>query len=125
MTLRFDHIHLFSPDPAEAAKFYVDVLGASETGRFGEPVVNRVALDLGGLPLFIGLAEADQGPGPVGRHQGLEHFALIVDDLNAAVAELRANGAVFTDPILSPRPGVSFTFIEGPDRVRIEVLQRK
>jgi catechol 2,3-dioxygenase-like lactoylglutathione lyase family enzyme len=123
--LRFDHIHLFSPDPAAAAKFYVDVLGATETGRFGEPVVNRVTLHLAGLDIFIGTAEAEHGPAPVGKHQGLEHFAFIVDDLDAAVAALAAKGAVFCDPILTPRPGVAYTFIEGPDHVRIEVLQRK
>lgn len=51
-------------------------------------------------------------------------IGLKVQDMNAAVAELRRKGAEFVVEPNSPRPGVKLAFMQAPDGVRIEILQR-
>lgn len=121
---RCDHLHLRSRDAVNAASFYVSVLGARETGRDGAPSVSRVTLDLGGLTLFIeqaadGLADAAKPP-----HLGIEHIGLAVDDIEATYASLRHRDVVVVSGITDVRPGLRVIFIEGPDGVSIELLQR-
>ncbi|MCC7282665.1 MAG: VOC family protein, partial [Acetobacteraceae bacterium] len=53
LDLRCDHIHLRSPDPAKTARFYVDVLGARDSGNVQVRGVLRCMVELGGLNLFI------------------------------------------------------------------------
>jgi catechol 2,3-dioxygenase-like lactoylglutathione lyase family enzyme len=40
------------------------------------------------------------------------------------VADLVAKGVEVTVPLQSPRPGVSFCFIRGPEGISIELLER-
>jgi predicted enzyme related to lactoylglutathione lyase len=47
-----------------------------------------------------------------------------VDDVDAAIADLRAKGAKVTMEPNNPRPGIRISFVESPEGVRIEVLQR-
>jgi glyoxylase I family protein len=55
----------------------------------------------------------------------LDHLGLRVDDLDAAVAELKRRGAqVIVEP-KTIRPGVRIAFLQGPDDVRIELLERR
>lgn len=121
---RPDHLHLRSPDPDATARFYVEMFGARPTGRNESGGALRVTLDLGGLPLFIERVPADTAAPPSPPFLGLEHLGLIVDDLDAAVAELRAKGAQFTMEPTSPRPGIRICFVQAPDGARVEVLQR-
>ena len=121
---RIDHVHLRSPDPDRAAAFYTDMLGARQTGRQDTPAGLRVMLDLGGLAVFIERVPADTHRPPEPPFLGLEHIGLAVDDLDAVAAELRDRGVRFTMEPTSPRPGLKICFIEAPDGVRVELLQR-
>jgi lactoylglutathione lyase len=124
MKYRCDHVHLRSQDPIAAARFYVDALGATETGRVGAPDVTRVLLDLGGLAVFIERAAEGIGPSPEPPYLGLEHLGLAVDDIDAAMADLRGRGVKIVMDVKEVRPGLRIAFIDGPDAVRIEVLER-
>ena len=89
----------------------------------GQP---RVDLDLNGLTIFIAEVPDDSATpsAPPEPYVGLDHLGLRVDDLDAATAELKRRGATF---ILEPktiRPGVRIAFVQGPDEVRIELLER-
>jgi catechol 2,3-dioxygenase-like lactoylglutathione lyase family enzyme len=123
-----DHVHLLSPDPEATARFYEEMLGARRVSKrlmgCGRVFVD---LDLAGLTLLVSVprptAPAPAGPG--GGVYGLQHLALRVDDLDATVAGLKARGVQFTEGITSAGPGVRITFLEGPDKVMIELLERK
>ncbi len=124
MQVTCDHLHLRSPDPETAASFYVEMLGASITGRTQNVGALRVILDLGGLTTFLEAVPADTTKAPASPFVGIEHIGLLVADLDAAAAELRGKGATFLVEPRSPAPGVKICFIQGPDGVRIELLQR-
>ena len=49
---------------------------------------------------------------------------MVVQDLHAAIDELRAKGVKVLQEPRTVRPGTHVAFIEGPDHTRIEVLQR-
>ena len=119
-----DHVHLRSPDPGRTARFYIDNLGAKPVRELQVRGVLRVVIDLGGLAVFIEEVPADLVQPPSPPFQGLEHIGLRVADLDSALAALAARGIVPIAPAEQVQPGVRIAFIEGPERVRIELLER-
>ena len=86
----WEHIHLRSPDPGATAQWYEDKLGA-EVIRTPQPDGStRFDLDLTGQKIFIAKADpAATGPSPQTPYMGLEHIGLTVENIDAAVAELK------------------------------------
>lgn len=119
-----DHLHLRSTDPLAAARFYVEVLGARETGGGEINGTLRLVLDLAGLTLFIEAVPPETRRPPEPPYLGLEHLGLRVPDLDATAANLRARGVRFVIEPREARPGTRIAFIEGPDGVRIELIER-
>ena len=93
----FDHIHLFTRNPEATATFYERMFGAEviRTMQQGKP---RIDLKLGGANIFILDVSQDPkaGTGPAHPHQGLDHFGLEVKNIDAACADLKSKGVVFT-----------------------------
>lgn len=119
-----DHIHLRSLDAPVAAAFYVDAMGATEVTRMEVNGALRIILDLGGMRLFIEQVPAGTHRAPEPPYVGIEHIGLAVNDLDASVADLRARGVHFVVEPRQARPGVRIAFLDGPDKVRIELIQR-
>lgn len=121
----WEHIHLRSPDPAATAEWYEDKLGA-EVIRTPQPDGStRIDLELTGQKIFI--AKADPGstaPSPQTPYMGLDHFGLTVENIDAAVAELKGKGVTFTMEPKTIRPGVRIAFLTAPQNVSIELIQR-
>jgi len=123
MKCTFDHVHLIASDVDRAADFYVRMFGAALVNRglvSGQP---QVWVDLAGTLLII------RGRRPTdelveGKNTRIDHFGVRVDDLNKAAAELKAKGARFTVEPMIFNPTTKIAFIEGPDGVRIELLER-
>ncbi len=122
---RCDHLHLRSPDPERTARFYVDVLGAGDAGSAQVRGVLRRMVELGGLKIFIEEVPATTPSPPPAPFMGLEHIGFSVDDIDAVAATLAEHGVPLIGGIQQVRPGICVAFIEGPERVRIEVLERK
>ena len=123
----YDHIHLRTRDPRGTAEWYQRMFGAriiESVQSDGQP---RIDLDINGLTVFIANvpADADMPASPADPHLGLDHFGLRVDNLEEAVAELKRQGATFTTEPRTIRPGVKIAFIQCPDNVRVELLERR
>jgi catechol 2,3-dioxygenase-like lactoylglutathione lyase family enzyme len=54
----------------------------------------------------------------------LDHLGLRVDSVDEATAELKRRGATVTMEPKTIRPGVRIAFVQGPDDIRIELLER-
>jgi catechol 2,3-dioxygenase-like lactoylglutathione lyase family enzyme len=126
MAYRYDHMHLRTRDVKKTAEYYQRVFGAKIVESIQSDGRPRTDLDLDGLTIFLAPVAADAAvpSAPAEPYIGLDHFGLRVDDMETAVAELRRRGATFKMEPRTIRPGVKIAFIEAPDRVRIELLER-
>ena len=121
----WEHIHLRSPDPAATAQWYQDKLGAEIIRTPQSDGSTRYDLDLTGQKIFIAKADpAATGASPQTPYMGLDHFGLTVENIDAAVAELKGKGVAFTVEPKTIRPGVRIAFLRGPQNVHIELLDR-
>ena len=125
MSFVFDHIHLFSPDPEATAAYYERMFGA-EVKRSMQQGQPRIDLKLGGANIFILDVSKDAKAQvlPEHPHKGLDHFGLSVTEIDKVCADLKAKGAKFTREPVTPRPGIRIAFVEGPEGVSIELLER-
>ena len=121
----FDHIHLFTADPEGMATYFESMLGAEviRSSPGGQP---RIDLKLGGANIFIldvsGNPKAAEGAAH--PYRGLDHFGLLVQEIDKVCDALKAKGAKFTRGPETIRPGTRIAFIEGPEGVSIELLER-
>jgi lactoylglutathione lyase len=121
----WEHIHLKSPDPAATAQWYEDKLGADIIRTPLPDGSTRYDLDLTGQKIFIARSDpASTGASPQTPYMGLEHFGLTVENIDAAVAELKGKGVAFTVEPKTIRPGVRIAFLTAPQNVSIELIQR-
>jgi glyoxylase I family protein len=107
------HVSINVHDVDAAAGFYVDVLGLSVRD-------DRPDFGFGGRWLNAGSQQVHliEGETPPGKGQ---HFALLVDDLDAVVAGLRAGGTQVSDP--SPVGPGRQAFLTDPSGNLIELHQ--
>ena len=129
MLLRCDHIHLIAEDIERTVAWYCRVFGAKVTfrGEFrGSPVRY---LDMAGMNFIVfGRLEGESiAPPPAGvsPRYGVDHFGFAVDDLTRTVEDLKAAGVRILEGPLVVRPGLRIAYIEAPDRIRIELSERK
>jgi lactoylglutathione lyase len=129
---RFDHVHLRSLDPEATARFFETTFGAEVTRGVYPPGTlypgqKRISFVLGGQKILIAPTHPDDAmtPAPDFPYYGLEHIGLTVDDVDAAVAELRAKGAEIATGPLTRDPGTRLAFIRGPEGVMVELVQRR
>ncbi len=140
----FGHIHLFSADPIAAGEWYMKYFGAK--GRDPKtmsraPRIYRdvqigpsMSLMMDNVNIIIYPIEypkkvyADQWKGRTEfestKGHVVDHIGFSVDDLTAALTQLRKAGVSVTDDIRSVAGGkIKFAFIEGPDKMRIELVE--
>jgi catechol 2,3-dioxygenase-like lactoylglutathione lyase family enzyme len=125
---KYHHIHICSPDPAKTARLYENMFGARVVKEEKIPDGRtNVELDLGGIKIFFitSKVEAESGTTSSPPAYGLDHLGLITDDIEAAAANLKANGLKFRQEVTELGPGFKIAFLEAPDNVLIELVERK
>lgn len=94
-----DHIHIYSAEPASTVTFYCARFGAEVTGVLAPEGGRQLTLlALGGHILIVGPYPPGVEPdapgaftdGALKPNVGVAHLGLRVDDVDAAVEELRA-----------------------------------
>ena len=118
-----DHIHIYCSDIAETERWFVDGMGGEllQHRTMNDSPVTDLRIAGTNLYLFVG---SDNASTPETEHLGEEHFGLQVKDLEATAAELKRRGVHFSVEPTQVRPGVKIAFVNGPDNIRIELLQR-
>ena len=93
MDARIGYVNIGVRDLERAVAFYRDVVGFNLV--FSEPSYHYARFDVNGFTLGVGAGEIDYFTGrpPGDRHTGI---GLMVEDVDAAAAELKAKGVVFT-----------------------------
>lgn len=125
LSLRWDHIHLRSAEPDTAAAFYETVFGAVRRARTENGSQLRVTVEVAGMLLFIDRAEPGAAPALDPPVHGIDHLALTVEDLDDALRHLALQGVEILSGPTDVRSGLRIAFVSAPDRVRIELLERR
>jgi methylmalonyl-CoA/ethylmalonyl-CoA epimerase len=131
MKARLDHIGIAVADINAALAFYRDALGLDiePAEEVASQKVRASFIPAGGAALELLEATADDSPIAkyvAKRGPGLHHITLQVEDLAAALAQLKARGVRLIDE--SPRPGahgsiVAFIHPSSAHGVLVELKQ--
>lgn len=121
----FHHVHLKAKDPRRSVQWYVEMFGAQALPERDMGGAVMAPFQLGGVVINISSPRpADKlAPADSGLRFGLEHFGIRTDDLDRDLARLKQKGAkVFQEPTAGATGG-KIAFVEGPDNVRLELMQ--
>ena len=119
---KWDHLQLCSANAEATAAWFERCLNAEIVRRPG-----RVDLRIGAINLFITqlTGESAARQTHAARSQGIDHFGVVVDDLDAAFAHLVRHQAEIVEPVKPIRAGVRACFVRAPGEILIEVLERR
>jgi methylmalonyl-CoA/ethylmalonyl-CoA epimerase len=130
--LKVDHIGIAVKNLAESARFY-EMLGIQSTGS---EVVAEQKVKVSFFPVGdseIELLESTSPDGPIARYiekngEGIQHVALRVDNIEAALDELKAKGIRLIDE--KPRYGaggakIAFVHPKSTGGILLELSQRE
>ena len=127
-----DHIGIAVKSIAQAGKFYTDVLGLEiqDIETVAEQKVNVAFLPI--TDSEVELLESIEPDGPVAKYidsrgEGVQHIAFRVEDIDAALAEMKAKGVRLIDA--TPRNGaggarIAFIHPKETHGVLVEICER-
>ena len=130
--IKIDHIGIAVKDMSESLKFYEGLLGIKAVGdeTVAEQKVKVSFLPCGDSELE--LLESTQEDGPVAKFiekngEGIQHIAVRVDNIEAALAELKEKGIRLIDEV--PRYGaggarIAFIHPKATNGVLLELCER-
>ncbi len=131
--VKLDHIGIAVKNMEEALAFYQDTLGITLAGT---EVIEDQKVKVAFLPLGdteIELLESTSPDGPVAkfiekRGEGIQHIALRVKDIEAALKELKEKGVQLIDQ--QPRYGagnarIAFLHPKATGGILLEISERK
>ena len=130
---RVDHVGIAVKDLAASVKWYEETLGLHSKGT---EVVPEQQVTVAFLPcgdIELELLESTSPEGPIARFiekngEGIQHIAIRVDDIDAALAELKEKGVRLIDQ--TPRYGaggarIAFLHPKATHGVLLELCERK
>jgi len=142
----FGHLHLLSEDPVTAGEWYMKYFGATRRGnpttppsreprlRNGIQVGPSMSLMLDNVNIIIYPVQysrqvyADHWKGKTEmsptKGRVVDHVGFSFDNLAASLEKMGKDGVKVTDEIKSAAGGkIKYAFIEGPDKIRIELVE--
>jgi catechol 2,3-dioxygenase-like lactoylglutathione lyase family enzyme len=140
--LRMDHVGVVVDDLAAATAFFLDLgLSVQGEGAVEGSWVDRI-VGLEGVRAEIVFVQTPDGhsqleltkfhapPGPDGDRNapanapGLRHITFAVDDVDAAVAGLRARGTELVGEVVSYEDSYRLCFVHGPEGIILELAEK-
>jgi catechol 2,3-dioxygenase-like lactoylglutathione lyase family enzyme len=139
---RFGHIHLLSENPVAAGDWYAKHFGVKPRPNPQVHIYKNVqigpsssfTMDNVNVIIYpIEYARTSHMPGWENRKtfeptkgRVVDHIGISVENLDDAIAALRKAGVTVTDEPKSIAGGkIKYAFIEGPDKMRIEIIEGK
>ncbi len=127
MQCTFDHVHYRVSDVEKTAAFFREHFGGWEVKRFEARGLPILSMMVGGQLLNFSPKRAEEQVTADGRtlNYGVYHIALQIPDVEQAAAALKARGVRFLLEPTAISPTIKMAFVEGPDGIMVEVLERK
>ena len=128
MSYFINHVHIRSENPRTSAEWYEKFFGAKILSeKEVMPGTVTVSLDAGGSTRL----NISSQPGGSSRKTtpaelnvlGLEHFGFQTDDIQSDIENFEASGIPIVLNITVIQGGTKLAYIEGPDKVLIELVQ--
>ena len=139
---RMDHVGIVVEDLAAATEFFLELGLELQGGGIVEGAwVDRV-VGLDGIRVQIAMVQTPDGHGrlelvkfhapPAGAGErrapantrGIRHVAFAVDDIDAAVAGLRARGTELVGEVERYEDSYRLCYVRGPEGIIVELAQR-
>ena len=112
-SLAFDHVHLVAKNPRATADWYVDKLGGKVVRSLDVKGAPQIYVSLGGFIVIVrGERPKETAKDKPGLQWGVDHF-------------LRKRGVTFSLEPTDFNPTTRIAFINAPDGVSVELLNRK
>jgi methylmalonyl-CoA/ethylmalonyl-CoA epimerase len=130
--LKIDHLGIAVSSIEKGKTFWMDILGLSHEGS---ETVEEQKVTTGFFPVGeseIELLESTDAEGPIAKYiakrgEGIQHVALRVDDIDAALAELKQKGVRLIDQTARIGAGgakIAFLHPKATNGVLVELCQR-
>lgn len=129
MEYTINHVHIRASDPHASASWYEQYFNAEiVSAREVMPGTITIGMKMGG-PTRLNISSKPEGSSderPVAElnRLGLEHFGFDVQDLEGELDRLVKAGVRVVLPATEVVGGTRLAYIEGPDDVLIELVQR-
>ncbi len=129
MAYAINHVHIRSVDPHSSAAWYEEHFGAKLISeREVMPGTVTLSMEVGG-PVRLNISSKPEGTPDIRavaelNRLGLEHFGFDVTDLASELERLERADVRIVLPLTEVVGGTRLAYIEGPDDVLIELVQR-
>jgi catechol 2,3-dioxygenase-like lactoylglutathione lyase family enzyme len=126
-TVGFDHVHLVAKDPRATARWYVEKLDGEVVRDIDVRGAPQVYVSFNGFIVIVrGERPAETARDKASLEWGVDHFGLRVKgDFDGFCSGLKQKGVTFSLEPTDFNPQTRIAFINAPDGVSIELLDRK
>jgi len=125
--ISFDHVHVISPDPKATADWYVEKLEGLVQRSVEIKGAPQIYVEFtGGAIIIRGERDGETAEKKAELAWGTDHFGFRVEgDFDNFCRDLKEKGVRFTVEPFDFNSTTRIAFIEDPDGVKIELLQKK
>tara|TARA_B100001013_G_scaffold203681_1_gene123464 strand:- start:116 stop:511 length:396 start_codon:yes stop_codon:yes gene_type:complete len=128
MSYFINHVHVRSENPRTSAEWYEKFFDAKIISeKEVMPGTVTVSLDAGGSTRLNISSQPDGSSLKTSSAElnilGLEHFGFQTDDIQSDIENFEASGIPIVLNITEIQGGTKLAYIEGPDKVLIELVQ--
>ena len=126
-SLAFDHVHLVAKNPRATAEWYVENLGGKIVRSLEVKGAPQLYVALGGFLVIVrGERPSESAKDKSALQWGVDHFGVRVrGDFDGFCGELRKRGVTFSLEPTDFNAATRIAFINAPDGVSVELLNRK
>ena len=126
-SVTFDHVHLVAKNPQATADWYAGKLGGKIVRSLDVKGAPQIYVSFGGFIVIVrGQRPSESAEEKPGVQWGVDHFGVRVKgDFDGFCAELRKKGVTFSLEPTDFNPTTRIAFIDAPDGVSVELLNRK
>ena len=126
-SLAFDHVHLVAKNPQVTAAWYVEKLGGRIARSLDVKGAPQIYVSFGGFIVIVrGERPAEAAEDKPGLQWGVDHFGVrVTGDFDGFCDGLRKQGVTFSLNPTDFNATTRIAFINAPDGVSVELLNRK
>ena len=117
----FNHIHHETKNVDEAVAWYIKLFNATSDEPFARGGATWVPVHIGATQITI--TDREFTDMDLGRYQGYDHFALNTDEFDQTLTDIEAQGVEIWMGPIALENGMRIVFINGPDQVKIELME--